>query len=106
LNMEEMLICILISRLRIGVTEISNIAISWITYLLYKNKDLLIKPIKWFFKNSSKFLYLNKQILFQILLDFHNEVDNKYIINFMDEILECYPSWEYTIDYIIKQFNL
>jgi hypothetical protein len=28
LNMEEMLICILISRLRIGVTEISNIAIS------------------------------------------------------------------------------
>ncbi|MGE4444362.1 MAG: hypothetical protein AB7E37_05200 [Candidatus Altimarinota bacterium] len=106
LNMEEMLICILISRLRIGSTEISNISISGVTYLLYKDKDLLIKPIKWFFKNSSKFLYLNKQILFQILLDFHNEVDNKYIINFKDEILEYYPSGEYSIDYIIKQFNL
>ena len=105
LNIEELLVCILISRLRIWATEISSIAISWITYLLYNYKDLLIKPLKWFLKNNDKFLYINKQILFQILLDFHNEVDNKYIINFKNEILQNCPSWEYTIDYIIKQFD-
>lgn len=102
LNEKELLVCLLFVRLRIWSSERFHIGISWITYLLYFDKNVLIKPLKWFFRNSNKFLYLDKQIILEVLLDYVNKVDEEYLSNFKDELTDIFPSWEYTVDYIIN----
>lgn len=101
MNIEEIFICILFTRFNANTSERFHLTLSGIGYLLYTHPQKLIKPIKWFFKNHSKFLDSILLSILQLLYEFCKD-DKNYINNFRIEILEIYPMQYFFIDTLIE----
>lgn len=99
---EELLLILLISRLRSFSSERTHWTISGLKYLLTQNPRLLINPIKWFLKNTDKFLEINLLLVLQLLYE-HHLVDHDFSTEFKTELLDIYPTNYFLIDWIIEQ---
>ena len=105
MNIEEIFMCILFARFNSNTTERHHWTLSGLYYLYKIHPEKMIKPTKWFFKNSEQFLKVNLLIILEILYDI-NEEDSEYCRNFEDELNNLYPSNYYLIDFIICKLLL
>jgi len=101
MNIEEIFICILLTRFNANTSERFHLTLSSIGYLLYNYPLKLIKPLKWFFNNHPIFLDSVLLSILQLLYEYC-KFDKNYINNFRVEILEIYPKQYFFIDTIIE----
>jgi hypothetical protein len=96
----ELLICMLICRLKASTTErFQHVTIS-LQYLLEKNPEKLVKPFKWFFANRELFLRPVLAVILQLLAD-HKKKDATYHLQFENEITIFFPTHYFLIDFLI-----
>lgn len=105
LDSEEILICILLCRLKSNVSERHHNVLSGIHYLFSEYPDKMIKPTKWFLKNHKLFLEINLILILEILFDYYYQ-DQNYIKNFKDELEDIYPQNIFIIDFILHHLLL
>lgn len=102
LNTEEIFICLLFTRFNSNTTERHHWTLSGLVYLYEMFPEKMIKPTKWFFKNTKSFLTTNLIIILEILYDKHTK-NNGYTHNFIDELKNLPSSGYYLINYILDQ---
>lgn len=102
LNTEEIFICLLFTRFSSNTTERHHWTLSGLFYLYEMFPEKMIKPTKWFLKNTESFLTTNLIIVLEILYDKHIK-NNGYTHNFIDELTNLPSSGYYLINYILDQ---
>lgn len=103
MNKEELLICILLTRLKHGEVKRQKWALSGIKYLLKNNKEKLIKPLKWFINNKDNFLEISFVLVLQLLWEHTIEVDREYGRLFSNGLKNIYPTENFMINYMIQE---
>lgn len=101
MTVDELLVCILFTRLRSNATERCHEALSGLMYLLYNQPELMIKPIKWFFKQTEGYLFSLRLAVLQMLYEYSSS-DHEYIENFREVLVSFYPTDYFLIDSIIE----
>lgn len=99
MNIEEIFICLLFTRFNSNTTERHHWTLSGLYYLYERFPEKMIKPTKWFLKNSKFFLSSNLIIILELLYDRNNQSYNQ---NFSNELRKLYPSKYFLIDYLLK----
>ncbi|MGI8583156.1 MAG: hypothetical protein ACR2KX_13215 [Chitinophagaceae bacterium] len=100
LEIEELLICILICRFKAGTTERLQWTCSGLRYLFEHKQDKLLKPLKWFLSNSSKFLDPALILILQLLLE-QKEKGSTYYLNFETQLINISPRHYFLIDFLL-----
>jgi hypothetical protein len=106
MNMQEIYVCLLLSRFKSYTVQKYHIVLSGIAAILYSDPKLLIKPLKWFFSKKDIF---KKSVILGILelIVLYDEENPNYTQNFEKELTELYPLDYFLIDYLIEySFNL
>ena len=101
MNSTELMVCVLFSRFRTGTSERFSQTLSGICHLLEKDSNLLIKPLKWFIKNSDSFLDCVTFAVLSLLL-MRNNTDVYYVKNFEEDLNLIYPKYYFLVDRIIE----
>jgi hypothetical protein len=101
MNMNEVYICLLLSRFKSYTVQKFHIVLSGIANLLFENSEQLVKPLKWFFKKNEIF---KKSIILSILelIILYEKENIGYIKNFESELESIYPTKYFLIDYLIE----
>lgn len=102
MNHDELLICILLTRMKSGEVERQKWVLSGINYLLSNNNLLLIKPLKWFLKNKDNFLEISFLLILQVLWEYCFEKNYKYKDNFLEELKYIYPTENFMINQMLE----
>jgi len=101
MNLNELHICLLLSRFVSYTVQKFHIVLSGISSLLNDDSEQVIKPLKWFFLNHK--LFKNSiQLAILELVYLYDEDNPGYIANFEFELKKIYPSNYYLIDYLIE----
>lgn len=102
MNLDELFVCILLCRFKSFTVEKFHLVTTAISQLLYEDSSLLIKPLKWFFKNNE---FFKKSIILSVLQILHDYegMENDYLRNFEQYIKDIYPSNYYLIDFLIEK---
>jgi len=103
MNMEERLITILLIRSKVYTYDRLMNTLSGFAWILYKEPDKLIKPLKWLFSKHEYFLESVLLCFLDILTDYH-KINPIYILNFKTELENLYPTRYYLIDCILENF--
>jgi len=101
MSIEEILICILFTRLKSNTTERHHWTLSGLYYLYKLHPEKMIKPTKWFLQHNEHFLKVNLLIILEILYEINYKNAN-YHKNFEKELNSLYPTHYYLIDFIIE----
>ena len=104
LNLEEIFICLLFTRLVSNTTERHHWAFSGLCFLYENYPNKMVKPTKWFFQNDKFFLTSNIIIILEILFDISTS-SKEYIENFEDELNKLIPSEYYLINKIVAKLQ-
>ncbi len=104
LNIEEIFICLLFTRLSSNTTERHHWTLSGLCYLYENHSDKMIKPTKWFLQNKEFFLTSNLFLILEILLDL-NISKKEYVKNFEKELSNLIPSEYYLINLIVTELQ-
>ncbi len=106
MSLEEILICMLITRIKASTTERFRHVTLSLQYLLNESPEKLVKPLKWFFENHERFLKPVLAVVLQ-LLEEHKTKDASYHLQFETEIRSFFPTYYFLIDTLIgKLFDL
>lgn len=106
MGIEEIFICLFLSRFRLCTTLRVQVVFSGVLTLLKQYPDCMIKPIKWFILNKTKFESSVFAGVLQLLHDYCLE-NSEYRFQFENELKKIYPTNYFIIDYIIEDlFNL
>ncbi|WP_459212759.1 AAA family ATPase [Aquimarina rhabdastrellae] len=100
LNIEEVFICLLFTRLVSNTTERHHWVFSGLCYLYEHHANKMVKPTKWFLQNHKFFLTSNLIIVLEILFDISSS-SKEYVQNFRDELDELVPSKFYLVNLIV-----
>ncbi|MCL2311872.1 MAG: hypothetical protein FWC41_05225 [Firmicutes bacterium] len=103
MNFEERLITILFIRSKAYTYDRLMNALVGFTWILYKEPDKLIKPLKWIFSKHEYFLESVLLCFLDVLADYH-KTNPKYISNFKIELENLYPTRHYLIDCVLENF--
>lgn len=103
MNEEEILMTILLIRMKSYTSERLINTITGISVLLYKDSTKLIKPLKCFFK---KHKFFKEPVILCILdiLNEYNKIEPTYISHFISEFEAMYPKKYYLIDCLLERF--
>lgn len=102
MDTEEVLICILICRFKAATTERFQWVTSALKYLFDYKQDKLLKPLKWFFHNHSKFLDSAFIIVLQLLLE-QKEKSNSFYLNFQNELKKISSKRYFLIEFLLHK---
>ncbi|MBO3097678.1 NACHT domain-containing protein [Gelidibacter pelagius] len=105
MNIEEIFICILLTRFKSNTVERFQNTLSAISYLVYNCEEKLIKPLKWFFKNQEKYLHSILSSIITLLYEYDKQ-NPLYKENFKNEIDLIYPQNSFLIDTAIELLYL
>lgn len=104
MTIDELLVCILLTRMKLGEIERQKWVLSGLHFLLYNTKELIIKPLKWFFKNKNKFLEVSFLLVLQVLFEFCQDDDSDFKSNFIEDLKEIYPTENFMINFMLQEF--
>jgi hypothetical protein len=99
---EEKVISIMFSRLKSPTVERQHRAFAAINYLFRYHPDNVIKPTKWFLKNSKSFLDLTVISFLQILVNYSAQ-NPEYIIYLEPELSSMLLNSSFPIKYLISE---
>ncbi|CAG5082956.1 hypothetical protein [Parvicella tangerina] len=102
LDEDEILICILLSRLRSPALNKHLVVYEGIYQLFKFQPDKLIKPINWFFSNSKLFYETDVYVILE-LIRYFKEIEEAYPQHFKKSIEKLYPKRHFLIDFIIEE---
>lgn len=102
MSQQDLLLSILISRFQNGSMLRYQKTISSIESLLKYTPETMVKPLTWFFKNSTEFLSTTHSIILQLLLKYPNMVLIESP-DFKNSITENHPKRHFCIDFIASK---
>lgn len=99
---DELVICILISRLKTLSTDKTQGIIWSLSYLAQTSPELIFKPYYWAFSHTDYLLPVHRAVLLQILKEY---VDKKIIPEtLIGQLLNTYPTGFFLEDQYIRSF--
>ena len=103
LNMDndELIICLIVLRLKVYTLERYELALAGISYILEKIPQKMINPLRWFFSNCAHFKKSIFLSILQILFDYTKE-NKKYSEHFRNDLQKLYPTNYFLIDAVIE----
>lgn len=106
MDIEEVCICIILTRFKLCTVHRVQLLLSAITYLINYFPDKLVKPLKWLFANVNAF---ESSIIVCILEIIHEycKIHADYKSQIRPDLLLIYPTKYFLMDFIIEDlYNL
>ena len=102
LSQDELIVALLIARLKTLTTEKTQSVIWGLTYIAKYNPESLIKPIFWAFTNRDHLLPIQRALLLQLL---KTHINDKLIPDeFVKLLLDSYPTKYFLEDQLVRSF--
>lgn len=103
MSIEEILICILLSKMKIGEVERQKWVLNFLVEMAKSNLEILKKPIKWLLKNQEKFLEVSIILILQLFYDYKEIFNDKFILSISEEIKQLHRNDSFMINYLIEE---
>ena len=101
LDQNELLLCLLITRFRIGSTERYQWTLAGLAQVLYHDADKLIKPLLWFFSHWENFKRAIQVTILQLIYEY-DKVHTGFAQHFQTSLRQIYPTRYFLIDALIE----